>query len=116
MRKLYESNPDVKALKEAVDAKEKELAEAEAARVSKIAEKDPDLKTLVDQQKALQEKTRQDAAKIEELRKQLHELQKTTREADRELKTLTNKVRAKMRAHLRDEDLKDLIEARRQKE
>jgi chromosome segregation ATPase len=116
MKDLSQQDPEIKALKDAIEAKRKEVADADAAVVTKVAAKDPEVKTLVDQRTALTAKSQDSAKKIEDLRKQIDEIQKQGQDAQKELGNIVSQISTKVRAHQKDEDLKDVFQQRTAKD
>lgn len=126
VKELTEKDPDVKAAAEAAKLKQKELKDADAAILEKIALKDPEVKSLMDQMKAVTAKREEGAKKLNELnakkaeldkqlaaiRAESKELQTKLRGAQKEVEPITRELRKKVGPHMKDEDLKELVAAR----
>lgn len=103
-QKQHMQDPEIKELQAAIEKKAGEVEAARDALRAKIGEKDPEAKALLEQRGTL-------THQMAEAREQLKKLQEQTKQLEKALPELTQKLAARERAHQKDPDLKEQMDA-----
>ncbi|MDP6356661.1 MAG: hypothetical protein QF473_16235 [Planctomycetota bacterium] len=117
-KKALAKDPDIQAANEAAQAKQKEAQDAREAVYAKIAEKNPEFKELLASRNALKTKITATKSKEKELndimakaKADLAELKKAAGTSAKDYSKSERDLLTKARPHMKDADLKDLLDS-----
>lgn len=103
-QKERSQDPEVKELQAAIEKKSQEIGATREALRAKIGEKDPEMKTLMEQKNMMAQKLAGNQEQIKKLQEEMKNFQK-------EMGELAKKIGGRESAHAKDPDLKEAQDA-----